>query len=515
MTDKGYVYLIGAGPGDPDLITLKGIKALQKADVVIYDRLVNTRILNHVKPGAEMIYVGKTSGKHTLSQEEINKLLLKQAQNGKIVARLKGGDPFLFGRGGEEALYVKENGIDFEVIPGITSAIAVPAYSGIPVTHRDETSTFAVITGHEKPGKNESSIKWKEIATGIGTIVFLMGVENLGHICEQLLKHGRDRNTPVALIRWGTLPWQEVLTGTLENIESKVKQADFKPPAVIIVGQVVALRDKLKWIENKPLWAKRIVVTRARAQASVLVDRIVELGGDAIEFPTIKIVKEIDLNLLYKAFSDIDRYDWLIFTSVNAVDIFFDELVTKKMDIRKLNGINICAIGPITKQRLEARGIRVDIVPDEYRAEGILKKLKPSIKPGQWILLPRARGAREILPEKLRQWGAHVNIVNLYQAEAVHNVSRETMNDIISGGIDYLTFTSSSTVYNFVKIIGAENIPRVNRGCKVACIGPITAQTAEEAGFYVDLMASEYTIEGLVEAIKNDIEIPGEGEKDL
>jgi uroporphyrinogen III methyltransferase/synthase len=279
MKKKGVVYLIGAGPGDPGLFTLKGQRILQQADVIIYDRLVGDTLLNMARSDAEKIYVGKASGRHALSQEQINQLLVEKASQGLIVARLKGGDPFLYGRGGEEAQYVRQHGLDFEVVPGVTSAIAVPAYAGIPVTHRDMTSSFAVITGHEKPGKKESSIRWEHIAPGIGTLVFLMGVENLPFICQNLISHGRDPQTPVALIRWGTLPEQEVLAGTLDNIVDLVREHDFQPPAVIVVGEVVQLRAELSWVENKPLWGKRIVVTRSRAQASQLVDRIVDLGG--------------------------------------------------------------------------------------------------------------------------------------------------------------------------------------------------------------------------------------------
>jgi uroporphyrinogen III methyltransferase/synthase len=345
MTKQGFVYLIGAGPGDPGLFTIKGMKILAKSDVVIYDRLIGQEILDYARKDAELIYVGKASSDHALPQDEINKLLVQKAQEGKIVARLKGGDPFVFGRGGEEALYVHEHGLEFAIIPGITSAVAVPAYAGIPVTHRDVASSFAVITGHEKPGKEVSSIQWDKIATGIGTLVFLMGVENLEFIVTNLVNAGRNQNTPVALVRRGTFPDQAVLSGTLANIVSKVQQADFKSPAIIIVGETVNLRTELKWRENSPLWGAKILVTRARAQASELVERIRDEGGEALEFPSIEIVKESDLNALYGAFEAINDYAWIIFTSVNAVDIFFEELNQQGIDIRQLQGIKICAIG--------------------------------------------------------------------------------------------------------------------------------------------------------------------------
>jgi uroporphyrinogen III methyltransferase/synthase len=503
---NGKVYLIGAGPGDPGLFTLKGRELLENADVVVYDRLVGDRILAFASPKAELIYVGKISGQHALSQDQINELLVEKASQGKNVARLKGGDPFLFGRGGEEALFVREHGIEFEVVPGVTSAIAVPAYAGIPVTHRDATSSFAVITGHEKPDKTTSSIKWKEIANGIGTLVFLMGVENLGFIADNLIKNGRNPNTPVALVRWGTLPEQEVLTGTLENIVKKVEESSFKPPAIIIVGEVVDLRHDLNWIEKKPLWGKKIVVTRSRKQASILADRIIDLGGEAIEFPTIEISKEPDLSELYNCFNHIEDYSWIIFTSVNSVDIFFEELRSQGLDIRDLKGINICAIGPATKEQLQLKGLQVDIIPKEYRAEGIIEELEKKVQVGQMVLLPRARGARGILPESIRQMGVQVDEVFLYQAVPSARISENTRNSIINGQVDLITFTSSSTVNNFVTMVGNQNIGNIASQVKVACIGPITAETARQNGFTVDIVANQYTIDGLIEAILTGIE---------
>ncbi|MGE5389549.1 MAG: uroporphyrinogen-III C-methyltransferase [Deltaproteobacteria bacterium] len=502
--DKAKVYLVGAGPGDPGLFTLKGKRLLERAEVVVYDRLVGDDILAMANPEAEMIYVGKVSGRHALPQEQINALLVQKAAEGKKVVRLKGGDPFLYGRGGEEAQYILEHGFQYEVVPGITSAIAVPAYAGIPVTHRDATSSFAVITGHEKPDKNESSINWKEIATGIGTLVFLMGVENLSFICDSLIKNGRDPDTPVALIREGTRPQQDVISGTLADITDKVARAGFKPPAVIVVGEVVELREELQWVERLPLWGKRIVVTRARAQASALAEGISELGGQAIEFPSIVIKPEEDLRSLHRAFQSLDKYEWIIFTSVNGVDIFFDELIRQGMDIRDLKGVKICAIGPATEKRLAGRGLKVDTIPDEYRAEGIIRELRSRITPGQWVLLPRARGARAILPDSLHKLGAHVNEVYLYEAITASKISRDSLDRIMNGAVDYLTFTSSSTVINFVKIVGEENVARITGQTRVACIGPVTADTARKMGFTVHIIAEEYTISGLIKALVED-----------
>ncbi|HZK43673.1 MAG TPA: uroporphyrinogen-III C-methyltransferase [Syntrophomonadaceae bacterium] len=509
MEKKGLVYLVGAGPGDPGLFTLKGKTVLEKADVIIYDRLVSSRILAFAPSNAELIYVGKISGNHAMSQDEINALLVQKAKAAKVIVRLKGGDPFLFGRGGEEALYLRENGIDFEIVPGITSAISVPAYAGIPVTHRDSTSSLTIVTGHEKPGKHESSINWNELANSVSTVVFLMGVENLEYITESLINAGKDPRTPIALIRWGTLPEQEILTGNLEDIVIQVKNVGFKPPAVIVVGEVVNLREKLSWVENKPLWGKRIIVTRARAQASNLVERIAELGAEPIEFPTITIEREDNYIALHNAFANISNYDWLIFTSVNAVKIFFDELKNVNMDIRQLQNIKICAIGPATREVLEEKGIIVDTMPDEYRAEGIIEELKTRILPNQWVLLPRARGARSIIPKTLKSWGINVNEVHLYKAVAEKRVSKEMFETIINGEVDFITFTSSSTVDNFVNIVGKDNALRINKKAKIACIGPITAKTAEQAGFSIDVMAKNYTIEGLIEAIINYVNSKG------
>ena len=501
MANKGFVYLVGAGPGDPGLFTLKGKKIMETADVIIYDRLVSKRILAFANENAEFIYVGKASSRHTLSQDEINELLVKKAGEGKRVVRLKGGDPFVFGRGGEEALYVREHGFDFEIVPGISSAIAVPAYAGIPVTHREDTSSVTLVTGHEKEGKEESSINWQALGSGTETIVFLMGVENLAFICQQLIKYGRDPFTPVALIRWGTLPAQQVLTGQLSNIAGKKQQANFKPPAVIVVGEVVKQREALKWLENKPLWGKRIVVTRARSQASALVDRITQLGGDAIEFPAISIRPAENQNSFFKALKEIRHYNWLIFTSVNAVDIFFDVLRSQDLDIRDLHGIKIAAIGIVTREMIQEKGLKVDIVPDEFVAEGLIKALAGQIKAGDWVLLPRAKGARSILPDAIRRWNAHVNEVIIYEAVPESNLRNSTMEEIKSGQVDFITFTSSSTVSNFMNIIGWQNPEMINKQTKIACIGPITANTAREHGLKVDIVAEKYTIEGLVAAL--------------
>ncbi len=502
---RGTVYLVGAGPGDPDLLTVKAKRVLEKADAVIYDRLINKKILSYAGKDAEFIYVGKTPGNHALSQENINELLVKKAREDNVVVRLKGGDPFVFGRGGEEALYLVDHGCDFEIVPGVTSAIAVPAYAGIPVTHRESASSFSVITGHEKPGKKESSIPWNALSRETDTLVFLMGMGNIAFIVEQLTAKGKDCNTPVALVRCGTLPEQEILSGTLGNIVQKVNESSFQPPAVLIVGEVVKLREKLSWAEKRPLWGKRIVVTRPQAQAGSLVEKITERGGVVVELPVIEIVKEKDLQKLQYMIENLQDFDWVLFTSVNAVDIFFREMAVQMLDARIFKGISVGAIGPVTGHRLKQYGLLTDLIPRQYSAEGIIEALKKHIQPGQNILLPRAQGARTILPEELKALGATIEEIALYRAATSPDISQEAAADIRQGNIDMITFTSSSTVSAFVDIIGKEHVRTVDATAVVACIGPITADTARAAGFGVDIVAEKYTIEGLVEAIVREV----------
>ena len=498
---SGKVFLIGAGPGDAKLITLKGLECIQTADVIVYDRLANPRLLSYKKPEAELIYVGKSPDRHTLSQDEINNVLVEQAAQGKVVARLKGGDPFVFGRGGEEAEILRKNGIPYEIVPGITSAISVPAYAGIPVTHRDFTSTFTVITGHEDPTKDVSNINWSRLAQDPGTLIFLMGVGNLPKIVELLIKHGKASDTPIALIRWGTRPEQQVVTGTLENIVERVEKVGLKSPAIIIVGKVVSLREKLKWFEDKPLFGKRVLVTRAREQASILSQKIEELGGEAWEYPTISIEPPLDLKPLDEAVQNAGNYDWLIFTSVNGVKSFFNRLNALKLDIRSLGKVKICAIGPKTQEILEEKGLRVNFVPEEFRAEAIYDGLKDMLKPGDKILLPRADLARPILVESLQKLDVSVNEVIAYRTVLGSIDNTLLLEKLINQEIHVITFTSSSTVKNFMKLLDKNIDPKVLENITVACIGPITADTASSLGLKVDIVAQEYTIEGLVKAL--------------
>ncbi|MBL7224557.1 MAG: uroporphyrinogen-III C-methyltransferase [Desulfobacteraceae bacterium] len=500
---KGKVYLVGAGPGDPGLLTIKGKECLCEADVVIYDYLANNAFLEYAKDEAELIYVGKKAGSHTMSQARINGLIVDRASKGEIVVRLKGGDPFIFGRGGEEAQDLIKAGVDFEVVPGVTSAISVPAYAGIPLTHRDHASTVAFITGHEDPLKEKSDIAWNKLATGAGTLVFLMGVGNLPKIAEHLVGHGRSPDTPVAVIQRGTLAEQTTLVGNLENIARLAKENQIRPPAIIVVGDVVRLRKDLNWFETKPLFGKRIVVTRAREQASEFLRTLQVLGAEGIEFPTIEVMPPESWESLDRAIKALDEYDWLLFTSVNGVKFFLKRLEFLGKDIRDLKGIKIGVIGPKTAAIWHRMGIKPDLMPDEYRAEAVVESFEKLGITGAKILIPRAVKAREVLPEQLRQAGAHVNVVHAYRTISPDHDTGRLRELLMRGSIDMVTFTSSSTVSNFVKMFGADGnrLQKWMQNVAVACIGPITEKTAEENNFKVSLVPPKYTIESLAESI--------------
>jgi uroporphyrinogen III methyltransferase/synthase len=498
---KGKVYLIGAGPGDPGLITVKGLECIRDADVLVYDYLAPPALLDCARKDAEIIYVGKKGGAHTLSQEKINALLVEKAGKGFHVARLKGGDPFIFGRGGEEAEELVRSNIPFEVVPGVTSAIAAPAYAGIPLTHRQFTSTVAFVTGHEDPGKEVSGIDWEALAKGIGTLVFLMGIKNLPKITEQLTRHGMPPETPAALVRWGTTVNQETVTGTVATISDAAQRAGITAPAVIVIGGVVGLRDTLKWYENRPLFGKRIVVTRARAQASELVRELAGLGAECVESPTIEVVPVRDPKPLDDAIESLAAYDWIVFTSVNGVSVFFDRLFEKGRDVRALGNIRTACIGPATAERLRSFGFRSDLLPENYLAESIVDAFgKESIR-GKKILIPRAETARPVLPEELSKMGAIVNEVAVYETREVRRDADMLIRRLREHSIDLVTFTSSSTVKNFKSLLPEEEFEALMKGVTVAAIGPITADTARDLGFGVHIVADTYTIPGLVEAI--------------
>jgi len=496
----GKVYLVGAGPGDPGLISVKGLESLKKADVIIYDRLLDDLLLGLAPPDAERIYVGKSAGEHAKPQAEINQLLVTKAKEGKTVVRLKGGDPFVLGRGGEEAEVLARNSIPFEVVPGATSAVAVPAYAGIPITHRGLASSFAVITGHEDPNKEVSSINWEKLATGVDTIIFLMGMKNLPEIVSKLIKFGRPPDTPVAVIKEGTKPEQKTVVGSLRDIVPRVEACHLTPPAVIVVGEVVKLRDELRWFDNRPLFGKRILVTRARHQASALSQLLAEHGAQPIELPTIDIQPIADSGELEQAISNLKRYHWIIFTSVNGVAAFWQRLSQLKLDSRALSGLLIGAIGPATAETLVAKGITPDYIPETYTTEGILVGLEDRGIAGKRFLLPRADKADKELIHGIRWLGAEVHEVTAYHTVPANESIAEAKRMLVSGEIDVITFTSSSTVANLVSVFQGE--PLGINGVKVACIGPKTAETAARSGLKVDIVASEQTISGLVAAIE-------------
>ncbi|WP_106768519.1 uroporphyrinogen-III C-methyltransferase [Paenibacillus faecalis] len=505
----GKVYLVGAGPGDPRLITIKGKECIEKADVVVYDRLASPRLLKWMKQGAEKVYVGKLPDRHTMKQEEINQLLVDLALRGKTVVRLKGGDPTIFGRVGEEAEQLYRNGIAFEIVPGITSSISVPAYAGIPVTHRGIASSLSIITGHESPDKLDHMIQWDKVTNATGTLIFMMGVAKIGYISRQLIAHGRPPETPVALVRWGTRAEQDTITGTLADIEEVVKAADFKPPAVIIVGEVVLKRQLLKWAEQLPLFGKRILVTRARNQASQLVRQIEELGGEPYEFPVIDTVMPTSTQVLadiHQAMNNLSQYNWVFFTSVNGVEFFFRHLNELGKDIRALAGARIAAVGPATAGALRERGITAEVLKERFQAEGIIDAFGSELKAGQHVLLPRGDLGRNWLPEELTRMGLHVTDIKTYETILCGEDDDELLKLFEEGGIHAVTFTSSSTVTNLLRVLermgkDAQAPLRLLRDSAIACIGPLTAETAKAAGLNVSIMAEEATIDSLVEAL--------------
>ena len=499
---KGKVYLVGAGPGDPGLITVKGLECIKQADVLIYDFLASSVLLKHASESAEVIYVGKKGSDHTFSQNYINALIVEKAKNGLTVIRLKGGDPFIFGRGGEEAEVLINEKIPFEIVPGVTSAIAAPAYAGIPLTHRKYTSTLAFVTGHEDPTKKESNIDWASLARGIGTIVFLMGVKNLPQITDRLMSHGMPPDTPVALVRWGTTARQFTVTGTLDTIAERAKATGLKPPAIIVVGHVVKLRETMKWYENRPLMGRSIVVTRSREQASDLVKRLSDLGAECLECPTITVVPPDDLKPLDMAIENLSSYDWMMFTSVNGVNFFFNRLFEKNNDVRALNNIHTAVIGPATAKRLFDFGLKSDIIPESYRGESVVKAFARKDISGKRILLPRAKEARQVLPLELRKMGAVVDDITAYCNQAVKDDADIVLKRLKERTIDMITFTSSSTVKNFRALLPSEGLKRLMQGVSIASIGPITADTARDLGFDVHIVAESYTIVGLCEAIQ-------------
>jgi uroporphyrinogen III methyltransferase/synthase len=475
---------------------------LEQADVVLYDYLANPVLLDHAPAQAERIYVGRRGRGRYQDQSVINRLLIDKARAGNVVVRLKGGDPFVFGRGGEEAEAVAAAGVPFEVVPGVTSAVAAPAYAGIPVTHRTLASTVTFVTGHEDPTKETEALEWPRLATAHGTLVFLMGVKNLPAIVANLKREGKPGDTPAAVIRWGTKSGQRTVIGTLATIVDKAAEAHIEPPSVIVIGEVVRLREQLNWFETKPLFGRRVLVTRAREQAGELSQRLCEAGAEPVECPTIQIVPPASWAELDEAIADLRAYQWLVFTSVNGVKPFMERLQRKGLDVRAVAGLRLGCIGPRTAEALAAYGLRADVVPSEYQAEGLIEAMKTAGVNRQRVLIPRAAVAREILPDQLRGLGADVRVVTAYRTVVPQVDADRVKEQLRTRALHVLTFASSSTVRNFAGLFGGrEELRQATAGAVVACIGPITAKTAAEEGLTVSITAAENTIPALVEAI--------------
>jgi uroporphyrinogen III methyltransferase / synthase len=507
----GTVFLIGAGPGDPGLITVKGLEKIRQADVLIYDYLADPNLIGEARPDAEVIYVGKKGKDHTVEQGGINELLVRKAREAHIVVRLKGGDPYVFGRGGEEAQELSKAGIPFEIVPGVTSAVAAPAYAGIPVTHRDHASMVTFITGHESPEKRESAIDWEVLAKNPGTLIFLMGVKNLPNISKSLIENGKPGSTPAALVRWGTTPKQVSLISTLAEIPEEAARRGIAAPAIFVVGSVASLNQSLGWYEQKTLFGKKVLITRSRAQSRQMSERIRELGGDPILFPTIQIAPPDDFGPLDNAIHRISSFDWVVFTSVNGVDRFFQRYFEVKSDIRDMAGPRIGAIGPVTAASIRRHGLSVDLLAKKFVAEGILELLSEEDVRNMKFLIPRAARARDILPDELRRLGGEVEVVPVYRTIPPDDADiADTREMLKRGEIDAITFTSSSTFTHFLEMMKGIDLQQDLGSVVLASIGPITSETIRENGLTPTVEASEYTIDGLVEALVGHM---GEGKK--
>ena len=504
----GKVYLIGAGPGDPGLLTVKGREALARADVVVYDRLAHPSLLDYAPPSAERVFAGKARGQQELTQDGINALLVEKARAGLRVARLKGGDPFVFGRGGEEALELARNGIPFEVVPGVSSAIAAPAYAGIPVTHRGIATGFTVVSGSEDPSKPESTVRWEALARSLaaqgGTLMTLMGWASIEKILEALQRAGLSADTPVALVQWGTWSRQRTVTGTLADAAAKGRAAGLAAPVVAVIGEVVSLRDELAWFDNRPLFGKRVLVTRSRTQASRMCELLEDAGAVAVELPAIAIAPPDDFAPLDAAASRLSEYGWVIFASVNAVDSVFERLDSMGKDARAFGAARVGAIGPATAAALEQRGIRPDFTPSRSVSSAALEELAAYDWSGVSVLLPAADIGRDELADGLSKLGAEIRRITAYRTITPPDAAQRAR-DAFAAGIDIVTFTSSSTVRNLLALLEEDNGPgkEALANSLIACIGPVTAGTARELGLRVDIEAEEYTVDGLAQSLIN------------
>jgi uroporphyrinogen III methyltransferase/synthase len=494
----GVVYLVGAGPGDPGLLTARALELIASADVILHDRLIPSEALAGARYEAELLHVGKEPGEAAVPQERIEELLIDRARGGKSVVRLKGGDPFTFGRGGEEAEALREAGVPFEVVPGVTAGIAAAAYAGIPVTHREDASAVAFVTGHEDPGKPGSALDYGALARFPGTLVFYMGVKRLAEIAGGLIHAGRAADQPAAVIERGTLPGQRTVEAPLSEIAGAAAEAEIRPPAVTVVGAVAERAQRLAWLEARPLNGKRVIVTRARAQASGFARRLAALGAEAIELPAIRIEPRIDTDQVRRAVHDLHTYALVCLTSPNGVGLLFEAMRAHGRDARALANATVAAIGPGTAAALAERGVLADVVPERFVAESLVEALAELPLAGKPALIARAAQARDVLPEALRERGAEVDVVSLYETLA-EQPDAETLDRAREA--DYLTFTSSSTVRNLVKAVGARGLPD---GARVVSIGPVTSEAVREAGLRVDVEAERHDIDGLIEALLSD-----------
>jgi uroporphyrinogen III methyltransferase/synthase len=495
---KGLVYLVGAGPGDPALLTLRGRECIAEADVVIHDYLVDPRLLRYARPQAQVVSSGKSGDASERDRQQcaINEHMIKAALAGKVVVRLKGGDPFVFGRGSEEAQALVDAGIRFEIVPGVSSAIAVPAYAGIPVTERGLNSSFTVITGHEAPNAARP-LDWRALAC-MDTLIFLMGLRTIATIATRLREAGMRADTPAACVRSGTRPAQQTIVGTLADIADSVERAGFAPPAILVVGEVVRRRARLSWFEQRPLLGRRIVVTRAAEQAAELVARLERLGAEAMAAPTIELEDVTPPTALDAALAALESFEWIVFTSAHGVAVFFARLYASGADVRRLGHARLAAIGPATARALGDRGLRADLVPPTFRGEALAEALGPQVS-GQRVLLPRADGAREVLVRMLVQAGAEVREVPTYHAKPVASLPDRIRALLAIDAIDAITFTSPSTARGFHALL--EGGARATGSARIACIGPVTAEAARALGWSVDVEPREYTTEGLAQAL--------------
>ena len=498
MGATGTVYLVGAGPGDPGLITARGLELLRRAEVLVYDRLVNARLLDEAPQEAERVYVGRSSGQAEMEQDPINALMIARARAGRTVVRLKGGDPFVFGRGGEEAEALAAAGVPFEVVPGISSAIAVPAYAGIPLTHRDYASSFLVATGQESRDR-PSRMRWEHLAHGADTLVFLMAFETLEKVVTNLIEHGRAPDTPVAVVQQGTEPVQRTVVGTLGDIVAKVREARMGPPAVVVVGEVVRLREQIAWLDKRPLFGKRVLVTRAAEQASELTRLLREAGAETVELPTIQVQPIEDVSVLDRCLAALSDHGWVIFTSANAVEVFFQRLSALGRDARAFASSRLAAIGRATAASLERHGLRADVVPAAATAEGLIEAFNGEEMTGARVLLPRAEGGRPELLRYLADRGVQVTELLLYRSVPPAESAERAKRLLTEGPVDIAVFTSSSTIKNLAAMLDGD-LSLLN-GTLIATIGPATSQAVRDLGQQVGVEAEEQTMEGLVRAL--------------